>query len=110
MIIIMIIGDCADIINLYSNIITITRSSARNILLNFGGFQHLSAEFVSDSSQSPAHTVTGSVTVYQNPTTHHNSAFNMKIIGVEGGTELVLMIQTDCVKTNTRGVVSYCQA
>ena len=50
--------------------------------------------------------MTGGVTVYQNPTTGDNSAFNMKITGVEGGTELVLMLQTDCVKTNTWGVVS----
>ena len=85
---------------------TYQHEAAARHLVSFASFQRVTGEFKADSTQVPAHTVTGSAAFYQNPFTGSDTKYKVKVAGVEGGTEFVLMLQTDCVKTNHIGVVS----
>ena len=66
--------------------------------INFDAFQRVSGTFVADSMATPARTVTGVASFYQNPFTGQNSKYKITLNGLTTGSSYYIGLGTtsDC--------------
>jgi len=70
-------------------------------LINFEAFQRVSGAFVADSMATPARTVTGVASFYQNPFTGQNSKYKITLNGLTTGSSYYIgLISDPCASFN----------
>ena len=74
-------------------------------LINFEAFQRISGAFKADATTTPARTITGTASFYQNPFTGSNSKYRVDITGMTAGDKYVIGLQADCLKATTMSKV-----
>ena len=70
-------------------------------LINFEAFQRISGAFKADSTTTPARTITGTASFYQNPFTGQTSKYKIALNGLTASQKYWVALTDDCTTPST---------